>query len=225
MLGDGPAFGDVVLVNLHRLLVQGFQQGGAGVPGVGGGGLPHLPQGPAEIHRRRAGGVELGGIRPEPGLEGGGVRLLDGPGQGIEAVGGADADSRGAPDPELLDGLHHFVHGPEADFPFLVGQEALVNDVQGLGGLVIADILSVGDGFQGNRHVERSFLLRRLYEFDSSIGRRFLQRPRPRGKSARTQSVRALFFKLREPPQRKSPPTSMARMTPSSLAYMSHFLA
>ena len=30
VLGDGPAFGDVVLVDLHRLLVQGFQQGGAG---------------------------------------------------------------------------------------------------------------------------------------------------------------------------------------------------
>ena len=137
---------------MARSLVQALQQDGAGLPGVGGGGLFHLPQGPAEVHRRGAGGVQPGGVLPQPGLEGGGIRLADGPGQGIEAVRGADADGGRAPDPEGADGLRHLVLGPEGDFPLLVGKEALVDDIEGLPGLVIADVPGVGDGFQGIGH-------------------------------------------------------------------------
>ena len=166
-------------MDVHGLLIQGLQQGGAGVPQMGGGGVLHLAQGPAEVHRRGAGGVQLGGVGLELGLEGGGVRRADGAGQDVEAVSGADADGGRAPDPERLDGLHHLLHRLEAELPFLIREQALVDDIEGLGGLVVADVLGVGNGFQGGGHGNAPFFHGGSLRFpDCSINHAFLQRLR-----------------------------------------------
>ena len=139
--GDGFALGYVVFMDLHRLFVQGFQHRLPALRPVGPGGLQLNVQRPAEVHRRGAGAVEIAAVRFQLFQKAVHVRGVDGPGQGIQAVGGADADGRGAPDPQQADGVVHLLRRLQADLCFLGGQQGLVKDIQGLRRLIIADVL------------------------------------------------------------------------------------
>ena len=128
VLRDGPAHGDVLLMDGNGLLPQG---GGDG----GGGGVPHgvgppsqAAQRPAQVDRRGPGGVEAGGQPVELGAKP--VRRQAFPllGQRGQAVPGADADGRGPPHPQGLDGLDHLLRGAQGEVFDLVGQEGLVQD-------------------------------------------------------------------------------------------------
>ena len=144
VLRDGFALGDVVLVDGHGPLVQGVQHLAPGVVDVLQGGAHHLPDGPAQVHRRGTGGVQLLAVIAEALQKCGPVLGPDGLGQHIHAVGGADADGRRPPDPQGPDGLHHLVDGLEADLLLLIGQQGLVDDVKGLRLPVVTDVLGVG---------------------------------------------------------------------------------
>ena len=97
------------------------------------------------------------------------------PGQRVHAVARADADGRRAPDAEHFDGLDHLLHGAQLDLFFLVGQQRLVDDVQPLRGLVIADVLNVGhlpDRFihsLPSSHIQNAVLFPGLVPQDSLI--------------------------------------------------------
>ena len=144
VFGDGGAFGDVVLVDVHRLAVQCLQQFRPVVLQVGLGGVQHLPYRPAEVHRRGPGRPQQLAVDPQFPVKGLVVLGVNVPGQRVHAVARADADGRRAPDAEHFDGLDHLLHGAQLDLFFLVGQQRLVDDVQPLRSLVIADVLNVG---------------------------------------------------------------------------------
>ena len=144
VFGDGGAFGDVVLMDGYCPLVQSVQHLAPGIVDMLQGGAHHLPDGPAQIHRRGTGRVQLLAIVAEALQKRGTVLGPDGLGQHIHAVGGADADGRGPPHPQGPDGLHHLVNGLEADLLLLPRQQGLVDDVKGLRLPVVADVLGMG---------------------------------------------------------------------------------
>ena len=144
VFGDGPAFGDVVLMDGYCPLVQSVQHLAPGIVDMLQGGAHHLPDGPAQIHRRGTGRVQLLAIVAEALQKRGTVLGPDGLGQHIHTVGGADADGRGPPHPQGPDGLHHLVNGLEADLLLLPRQQGLVDDVKGLRLPVVADVLGMG---------------------------------------------------------------------------------
>ena len=131
-------------MDVHRLAVQGLQQFRPVILQVGLGGIQHLPHRPAEIHSRGPGCPQQLAVDLQFSVKGLVVLGVNVPGQRVHAVARADADGRRAPDAEHFDGLDHLLHGAQLDLFFLVGQQRLVDDVQPLRGLVIADVLNVG---------------------------------------------------------------------------------
>ena len=175
VFGDGGAFGDVILVDVHRLAVQGLQQFRPVILQVGLGGIQHLPHRPAEIHSRGPGCPQQLAVDLQFPVKGLVVLGVNVPGQRVHAVARADADGRRAPDAEHFDGLDHLLHGAQLDLFFLVGQQRLVDDVQPLRGLVIADVLNVGhlpDRFihsLPSSHIQNAVLFPGLVPQDSLI--------------------------------------------------------
>ena len=175
VFGDGGAFGDVVLVDVHRLAVQSLQQFRPVILQVGLGGIQHLPHRPAEVHRRGPGRSQQFAVDLQFPVKGLVVLGVNVPGQRVHAVARADADGRRAPDAEHFDGLDHLLHGAQLDLFFLVGQQRLVDDVQPLRGLVIADVLNVGhlpDRFihsLPSSHIQNAVLFPGLVPQDSLI--------------------------------------------------------
>ena len=162
-------------MDVHCLAVQGLQQFRPVILQVGLGGIQHLPHRPAEVHRRGPGRPQQFAVDLQFPVKGLVVLGVNVPGQRVHAVARADADGRRAPDAEHFDGLDHLLHGAQLDLFFLVGQQRLVDDVQPLRGLVIADVLNVGhlpDRFihsLPSSHIQNAVLFPGLVPQDSLI--------------------------------------------------------
>ena len=113
VLRDGPAHGDILLVDGPALLAQGVQNLRHGFSGVCGYHTLHTVERPAEVHGSGTGGIQILLLAVEFLGKGGGVLDFPLAGQGIDAVGGADADGRGAPDLKELDGVVHLLRCAE----------------------------------------------------------------------------------------------------------------
>ena len=167
VFGNGSTLGDIILMNLHCFAVQRLQQRRPVILQMGFGGFHHLAHRPAEIHRRRPGRAQQLAVDLQFPIERFAVSGVDPAGQHIHTVSGADPDGRCATDAEFFDGLHHLLKGTQLDFPFLVGKQCLVNDVQPLRVLIVADVLHMG-------HPADIFLHRPLL---THTGRGFLSGP------------------------------------------------